>query len=177
MATREIRSSSWRESSENSGTRASSSTGPAAVIEEPPTRVDYPAPGGLSGGDQPARLAREPGRDQRLLEAGADHRVAVEALDREPWQHRVTGRVGELADRLHQRFPVEVGKAQDAAPAALDEQRRLAVAEQHVGAGGAAGAPAALAAAASLRPRDPGPVGIGGIGGGEHQVATVGAGQ
>src|SRR6478672_5610153 len=53
------------------------------------------------GGGQFARAAAEAGADQGLLVAGADHRLAVELLDREFLQLAGGDRVGEGA---HRRF-------------------------------------------------------------------------
>ena len=58
--------------------------------------------------DQPPRLAREAGRDQRLLEPRADHGLAVEALDRQPRQQPLAGGPRQLADRLGQRLALEL---------------------------------------------------------------------
>ena len=159
-ATRENRSSSSASSSANSGTRAQQLDWSVALIPvlrhgsiiplsssgacvSPDVRVRTTRSSGR--GDEPARLAAEAGLDQGVLEAGADHRLAVEVLDRE-LRGRSPSRAASASsrDRLRQRLALELDEAQDAAAAALDVEERLAVAEQHVGAGGAARAPAAL---------------------------------
>ena len=84
-------------------------------------------------------------RDQRLLEARADHRLAVQALDCEAGEQAVAGRGRDLADRLGERLARQIRQAQDAAAAALDEQEWIAVAKQDICAGGPAGATPALA--------------------------------
>ena len=59
-------------------------------------RVALGHPARLPGGDQPPRLAREAAGDDLLLEAGADHRLAVDALDPELRDQLLLRRLGEL---------------------------------------------------------------------------------
>ena len=79
----------------------------------------------------------KPALEQRLLVAGADHRLAVELLDPELGQAAGRDRVGEGLHRGGELGVAQLAEAEDAAAAALDVDERLAVAQQDVGAGGA----------------------------------------
>src|SRR6478672_8096084 len=120
-----------------------------------------------------AGAAAEAGADQRLLVARADHRLAVELLDRQFRQLGGGDGVGQGTHRRLQILALERAEAEEAATAALDEHDRLAVAQQQVGAGGATGATTAL----ELRPGQRGAVGVGRVGGGEDEVRAVAFGQ
>ena len=91
--------------SADSARRRARAAPPSAAFSRPATRwIVSPSGIGLigcsaassSGRDQPARLAREAGGDDRVLEAGAEHRLAVDALDPELRDHLVARRLGEL---------------------------------------------------------------------------------
>ena len=92
-------------------------------------------PDKIAGRGQFAGAAAEAGADQGLLVAGADHRLAVEFLDR---QFRQVPRDDGVGERLHRGAQLGLlhrAQAQQAAAAALDEDLGLAVAQQQVGAG------------------------------------------
>ena len=115
----------------------------------------------------------EAGDEQRVLVRGADHRLPVEFLDRELRQAAGGDGPGEGAHRLLQLGALELQEAEDAAPAALDVEDRLAVAEQDVGAGGPRGPAAALA----LGPGQRGAVWVGRVGRRQQLEAALVFGQ
>src|SRR6478672_7213642 len=86
---------------------------------------------------RPPRTGEEAGLDEELHRLGLRDRLAVEALDRKPFgttRPHMGHERGECGSQ-----PVVVGLAErDERPAAaLDEERRLAVEEDHPGAGNA----------------------------------------
>src|SRR5262249_134259 len=62
--------------------------------------------------DEAPGLAREAGLDPRRLVAGADHGLAVEALDRELGEAARGCGIGELAERLGELVVGELGEPQ-----------------------------------------------------------------
>ena len=125
-------------------------------------------------GGQFAGTAAEAGAEQGLLVAGADHRLAVEFLDRQLRQLARRDRIGEGAHRRRQLLArIELGRRRRPRPPRSTKTTGLAVAQQQVGAGSAGRAAAAL----EFRPGQRGTVGVGRIGRREDQVGAVGFGQ
>jgi hypothetical protein len=84
----------------------------------------------LGAGGEFAGAAAEAGADQGVLVAGADYGFAVEFLDRQFRQLSGADGVGEGPHRLLQLGAGEGLEAEQAAAAALEEDQRLAVAQQ-----------------------------------------------
>src|SRR3954454_2293692 len=106
------------------------------------------SPSGTSDRHAAPQLAREPGGDDPLLQAGAEHGLAVDALDPELRNHALARRLGELADRGYQLLALDLDQSHDSLAASLDVDRRVAVAKQHV----RARSPGGAAALGALRP-------------------------
>src|SRR5262245_55916878 len=103
-----------------------------------------------------ARLAAEARLDQGGLQAGADHRVAVDSLDGELLDLAGSRGVGEGAETFDELPVVDLLKPEDPLAPALDVEQRLAVAQHHVGARRARRPPLTL----ELRPGERRAVGI-----------------
>ena len=92
------------------------------------------------------------------------HRLAVEALDRQPLRAAALDVRDERRERRRAAILVRLAQRHERAAAALDEQRRLAAEQDDVRAGDAR-----RARAGALRPRQRGAVRLRRIGGGEHE--------
>src|SRR5436190_6952049 len=104
----------------------------------PPTRTSPCKTGGLTWSGAQRELARalaEPELDQQRLPLRSDDGPAVDALQAELAPPIGGDEVGERLEARAQALVVGLGEDEDAAPAALDVEHRLAAREHDVGAG------------------------------------------
>src|SRR5829696_2805012 len=124
-------------------------------------------------GHELARLATETCLDQRSLHSGSDHRLAVEALDRELLDLTALSGLRQGAEGLDELAIGDLLQSQDALATSLDVEERLPAAKHHVSTRGAGGPALAL----ELGPGEGGAVRICWIGGGEHQELVLSSRQ
>jgi hypothetical protein len=101
------------------------------------------------------RPGEETGLEEERHDLGLAYRAPVEALDCQPLQARRARVLDERRERGAEPGLLGIPKRDERAPAALDEERRLAAEEHDVGAGDPRGA-----GARALRPRERGAVGL-----------------
>src|SRR5512134_1526269 len=74
----------------------------------------------LASGDEAPRLSPESRLDQRRLHSRADHRLAVEPLDRELLDQPVAGGCGQIGEGSGELLLAQLPKPEDSLPAPLD---------------------------------------------------------
>src|SRR5919206_2345208 len=117
---------------------------------------------------QLARAGGEAELDQEVLVRRADHRLAVDALEREPARAVAGDELYEGGEGRAQARVARLDERGDALAAALDVEHWLVGGQHDVGAPRALG-PALVAVLLALRPGQRRAVGLRRVGGGEHE--------